>query len=305
VSGTTTSANFPNAQGWSAGGEFVVGFNASGSALSYAARYPTGTVAQSIATDPGGFLHLAGPGGLISTVRPGQPPVARVFGVANAAFGGLQGIVSPTEVISIYGPRIGPAVAVSAVPDSSGMFPKSLGGVQVSIGGAAAPLLYVSGSRIDAVVPSYLPGPAAIQVTVNGAALPVFTASIAPTDPQVFQNADGSAAAINQDNTINSAAHPAPPGSIVSIWTTGTGRPAFNIQDGQVVTAAQDYSCCFVVFETSASEATPVNVYYAGAAPGLVAGLTQINFQVPPSGSTFRVGAGDRISEAVRIYVTP
>jgi uncharacterized protein (TIGR03437 family) len=306
VSGTTASANFPNAQGWSEGSDFVVGFNPSGSALSYAARYPAGAVAQSIASDPGGFLHLAGSGGLISTLRLGQPPVARVFGVANAAFGGLQGIVSPTEVISIYGPGIGPATPVSAAPDSSGLFPKSLGGVQVSIGGAPAPLLYVSASRIDAVVPGYLPGAGEqIYVTVNSAALPAFTASTAPTDPQVFRNADGSAAAINQDNTINSAAHPAQPGSIVSIWATGTGRSLYSIPDGQVIAAAQDYSCCFVVFETSASEVTPVNVYYAGAAPGLVMGLTQINFQVPPSGSTFRVGAGDGISDPVQIHVGP
>ena len=46
-------------------------------------------------------------------------------------------------------------------------------------------------------------------------------------------------------------------------------------------------------------------MYYAGAAPDLVAGLTQINFQVPPSGSTFRVGAGDSISDEVQIYVAP
>ncbi len=304
VSGATASANFPNAQGWSTGGDFVVGFNASGSALSYAARYPTGSVAQSIATDPGGFLHLAGSGGLISTLLPGQP-TARVFGVANTAFGVLQGIIAPAEIISIYGPGIGPAVPVSAVPDASGMFPKSLGGVQVSIGGASAPLLYVSASRIDAVVPSYLPGSgAAIQVTVNNAALPVFTASIAQTDPQVFQNADGSAAAINQDDTLNSAANPAQPGSIVSIWATGTGAGG-SIPDGQVATAAQVYSCCFVVFDASVSEAIPAAIYYAGAAPGLVKGMTQINFQVPPSGSAFRLGAGEGISGIVTLDVAP
>ena len=302
VSGTTASANFPNAQGWSTGGDFVVGFNPTGSALAYAARYPTGSVAQSMATDPGGFLHLAGSDGLISTLLPGQP-TARVFGVANTAFGGLGGIVAPAEVISIYGPGIGPAVPVSPAPGASGMFPKSLGGVQVLIGGASAPLLYVSASRIDAVVPSYLPGSsAAVQVTVNNAALPVFTASIAQTDPQVFQNADGSAAAINQDNTINSAANPAQPGSIISIWATGTGA-AGSIPDGQVATAAQDYSCCFVVSDTSVSEATPAATYYAGAAPGLVKGITQINFQVPPSGSAFRLGAGEGISGIVTIYV--
>jgi uncharacterized protein (TIGR03437 family) len=306
--GTTTSADFPNAQGWTTGGEFVVGFNATGSALSYAAQYPAVASVTSIAADPGGFLHLAGSGGLIYAMRAGQP-TARVFGVTNAASGRLNGLVAPGEIISIYGPHLGPTTPVSAAPDSSGMYPTSLGGVHVSIGydGAAAPLLYVSQSRIDAVVPALLgaPGEAPIRITVNGAALPDFTAAVAQAVPQIFQNADGYAAAINQDNTINSAANPARRGSIVSIWATGTGRPPSYIADGQVIAAAQDYACCSVVFDTTASEPAPVIVSYAGAAPGLVAGLTQINFQVPVYSGAFHLRVGDRISDAVKIYTAP
>jgi uncharacterized protein (TIGR03437 family) len=51
-------------------------------------------------------------------------------------------------------------------------------------------------------------------------------------------------------------------------------------------------------------------VLYAGAAPGMVAGVVQINFQVPPySGTPGAYGstviAGGTSSNTVGIYVTP
>jgi uncharacterized protein (TIGR03437 family) len=51
-------------------------------------------------------------------------------------------------------------------------------------------------------------------------------------------------------------------------------------------------------------------VFYAGAAPGMVAGLVQINFQVPPYIDTpstlgFSVFASGESSSTVEIYVTP
>ena len=53
-----------------------------------------------------------------------------------------------------------------------------------------------------------------------------------------------------------------------------------------------------------------VNVLYAGSAPGLVAGVTQINFQLPnlPTGqSPFQVNldAGGRSSGSILVFVTP
>ena len=149
--------------------------------------------------NPGRFLHLAGSGGLISTLLPGQR-TARVFGVANTAFGRLRGMILRRPRSSRFTDRAGPGSSRRApCPTPPGMFPKSLGGVQVSIGGSLRSRCchVLQASRIDAVVrSSYQTQREAIQVTVNNAALPVFTASITQTDPQDFQNADGSAAAM-------------------------------------------------------------------------------------------------------------
>ena len=115
---------------------------------------------------------------------------------------------------------------------------------------------------------------------------------------------------------MNSAANPAKAGSIVSIWATGTGSIYPRPPDGQISTAAQDYDCCQIgalVVRSSnfVPESTPAPVVlYAGAAPGMVAGIVQINFQIPPYIDTpgtlgFSVFASGQSSSTVGIYVTP
>jgi uncharacterized protein (TIGR03437 family) len=127
-----------------------------------------------------------------------------------------------------------------------------------------------------------------VQIVSNNVTSPGFPATVIPEEPEVFQNADGTAAAINQDGSVNSAAHPAKAGSIVSIWATGTGPIYPRPLDGQIATTAQDYDCCQIsmlgiaaIFLPSPPTPLPV-VLYGGAAPGMVAGIVQINFQIPP-----------------------
>ena len=315
LTGTTASPQFPNTQGWSTGGDFLTALNSSGSALVYSARYPDDAVSQSVAVDPAGLLHVAGPTGIVGTVAPSGTPLMRIFGIANAAFGPVLGRIVPAELISIYGPHIGPATPVTATA-ASGFLPTSLGGVQVLFEGVAAPLLYVSDSQINAVVPQAA-GPNSsmtVQIVSNGVSSPSFPATVIAADPQVFQNSDGTAAAVNQDGSVNSAVNPAKAGSIVSIWATGTGAISGYRWplDGQIATGAEDYECCQVDISPNYSLGPlslpePV-VLYAGAAPGMVAGVVQINFQIPAQylqGTGFTVIAGGESSSTVEIYVTP
>jgi uncharacterized protein (TIGR03437 family) len=316
LTGTTASPQFPNAQGWSNSGDFLTGINPSGSALVYSARYPSDAVSQSVAADSTGLLHVAGPTGIVSTVAPSGTPLMRIFGIANAAYGPLLGRIVPGELISIYGPHIGPATPVTATA-TSGFLPTSLAGVQVLVNGVAVPLLYVSDSQINAVAPQSAEPDSSmtVQIVSSSVTSPIFPATVVAADPQVFQNPVGTAAAINQDNTVNSAANPAKAGSIVSIWATGTGAIYPRPLDGQIATAAEDYECCQVDISPNYSLGTPPPpgpvVLYAGAAPGMVAGVVQINFQIPaayigtPGAYGFTVLAGGESSSTVGIYVTP
>jgi uncharacterized protein (TIGR03437 family) len=318
LSGTTASATFPNKQGWvQSGSDFLAAFNPSGSALVYSARYPNDALSQSLAVDSAGLLHVAGPTGIVGTVAPSGTPLMRIFGIANAAYGPLLGRIVPGELISIYGPHIGPATPVTATA-TSGFLPTSLAGVKVLVNGVAVPLLYVSDSQINAVAPQGASpnSSVTVQIVSNSVTSPIFPATVVAADPQVFQNSDGTAAAINQDNTVNSAANPAKAGSIVSIWATGTGSIYPRPLDGQISTAAQDYECCqvgalVVAISNFVQVPPPLPVVsYAGAAPGMVAGIVQINFQVPPyidkpSTLGFSVFASGVSSSTVDIYVTP
>jgi uncharacterized protein (TIGR03437 family) len=309
ITGTTASPDFPNAQGWSQGGDFMSGFSPSGASLTYSARYPNGSVSRSIAADASGLLHSAGATGIVSVIAPGQTPVSRIFGIANAAFGPVSGHISPQEVISIYGPHIGPATPASFAPTSAGFVPTSLAGVQVLMSDYALPLLYVSDSQINAVAPSSLysnTGAITLHLSTNGAAGPEFPVASLQADAQIFRNPDGTAAAVNQDGTLNSAGHPAPAGSIVAIWATGVGLSSGYFQDGQIPTAAQN---SYPVVVYAGPMGMPAEVRYAGPSPGIVAGVVQINFVVPATTSDtggaipVTVLAGARLSSQVTLFV--
>jgi uncharacterized protein (TIGR03437 family) len=318
LSGTTASATFPNKQGWvQSGSDFLTAFNPSGTALVYSARYPNDALSQSVAADPTGLIHVAGPTGIVGTVAPSGAPAMRIFGIANAAFGPLLGRIAPAELVSIYGPHIGPAAPVTATA-TAGFLPTSLGGVQVFFNGVAVPLLYVSDSQINAVAPqSATPGSSMlVHIVSNSVTSPDFPVTVVAAEPEVFRNPDGTAAAVNQDGTLNSAANPAKAGSIVSIWATGTGSIYPRPLDGQISTTAQDYYCCQIgalVVRSSNFVQAPLPlpvVFYAGAAPGMVAGIVQVNFQIPPYIDTpgtlgFSVFASGKSSSTVGIYVTP
>ena len=305
--GATASPDFPNAQGWSQGSDFVSGLDASGSKLVYSARYPNDGASRAVAADASGLLHVAGPTGTISTIMPGSAPTPRIFGVANAAHGPLDARVAAGEVISIYGPHIGPATPVVTQPDSSGNLPTALPGYQLITSlpnPQPLPLLYASDSQINAVIPflSYAAGPIHM-VTPNGtlADFPLTTVAAAP---QIFHNADGSPLVVNQDGSFNSSGNPALLGSTVSIWITGSS-PVIIANAGGIATVAQNYYCCGVQVGQAAA-----TVVYAGTAPGSVFGISQVNFQVPtvpqlvnPTPITLVVTAKDHSSIPVTLHV--
>lgn len=267
ANGTTTSTNFPAGEGL--GGDFLVEASESGSALIYNARYPNGTAAQSVAVDPTGLVHFAGVNGVVSEITPGATILSAVFGIQNGFGGAASGQVASAEVISIFGRLLGPVKAVPAAP-INGFYPTTLGGVQVSISGTNMPLLYVSESQINAVVPMGLPNGAATIHIVNGTSSVAFPVQVVNSAPQAFGGV------LNQDSTLNSENNPARPGSIVTFYATGFQPTFYPLTDGQVATVAQNYcgSLCLV----NPSSAT---ILYGGAAPGIVAGVTQFNVKLP------------------------
>jgi uncharacterized protein (TIGR03437 family) len=295
------SCPIPNTNGWSNGGEFLMAVNATGSQQVYAALYPLGSIAASLAVDSSGLVHAAGSSAFVSTIAPTGPPSGNIFAFENAFGASFTAQISPAEVIAIYGPGIGPATGVSATP-VNGVYPTTLGGVEVAINGANIPILYASSNQINAVVPMELASntTAAVHVTNGKTTSLDYPVSIMTSSPIAFPQV------LNQDGTINSQSNPAHGGSIVTFYVTGWQSSFTPLSDGQNATVAQDAcdgACqasakaynyvtqclgfCFAKPAINVIASITASVLYGGAAPGMVAGVSQFNVQLGtlPAGS--------------------
>jgi uncharacterized protein (TIGR03437 family) len=233
-----------------------------------------------VAVDGSGNVYVADSGNQVIRLL---SPVATSISVVNAASGNAVSI-APGEIVTIFGSGLGPATPVLAQPGSNGRFGTQLAGTTVSFNGTNGPLIYSSSTQVSAIVPYSLPIGAAANVSVTYQGQTFTTASaipIAATIPGIFtldSTGVGHAAAVNQDNSINGPTSPARPGSIIALYVTGEGPTTPAGVDGKPATAPLPKPVQ-TVFVTIAGQSVPVT--YAGGAPGLVAGLMQVNAQIP------------------------
>ncbi len=284
-------------------GKDVFVINATGSAL--AATSPV----------PGAYLALDGKGGLYSSgltytlvffstprafqteygggdsdafaakVDFSQPAGISVASVLNAAsfFPGYaaqypMGGVAPGEIVTIFGNDFGSSKPV------------------VNFGQSPATVIYSSNCQINAVVPFEVNPGFTTLVTVGSGEqtfgpmkLPVVVA--APGIFTINDSGSGQGAILNQDSSVNSPSNPAALGSIVSLYMTGTGALNPPIADSSLgpLTAPFPVPVAGISVIIGGVDAL---VTFAGQAPGLIAGATQVNVQVPqnaPVGSAIPI----------------
>jgi uncharacterized protein (TIGR03437 family) len=119
---------------------------------------------------------------------------------------------------------------------------------------------------------------------VSGPTTVTYGSATSPSFPGQIVNSTATAypAVLNQDGTINSESNPAKAGSIITFYATGFQTNFYPLADGEVATVAKNF--CGPFCTISPSDAT---IVYAGAAPGIVAGVTQFNVQLPSTPSTY------------------
>ncbi|HUE05200.1 MAG TPA: SBBP repeat-containing protein [Bryobacteraceae bacterium] len=267
----------------STGGEFAIETNAAGGVE--AATYLRQGVGDVAVINAPGQLTVYWPVSqtmVASAVTDLLTSPTMNFGcLENLASGRISPGVAPGQIFALFGTELGPTQAVAAAPDASGRFPTSLAGVQVTINGTPAPLLLVQAGEIQGVVPFGISGAMAtteIQYQ-DQSALPLD----APIgyNPGIF-TINGQGAILNQDGTVNTPANPAKLGTIVSIYATGTGGLIPALPDGEIAPLPPAY---FLTVNPPAVTFAGVyaTVTWAGAAPGLIAGGTQVNAQLPAS----------------------
>ncbi len=263
----------------------------------YAGDGGIGTSAQfdkpyGVAVDAAGAVYVADSGN--SVVRKLTPITFSIGAVANAAsltgfapplsgLGDAAQSVSPGEIVVLYGNGIGPDTLTVASP-TNGQFPTTLAGTTVTFSRTVAPLIYVSANAVAAIVPYSMNGQvsADVRVNYNGRNTPINTVPVFPTAPGIFtadSTGGGQAAALNQNGTLNNANNPAQIGTVVTLFATGEGQTSPGGVDGKTASAAPYPAPVQPVSVTIGGFDAVVN--YAGAAPTLVAGVMQINAQVP------------------------
>jgi uncharacterized protein (TIGR03437 family) len=216
-----------------------------------------------------------------SVIAVPPPAINTTGGVLNgASFSGTA--VSPGEIVAIKGTSVspitaGPALALDGTVSTIG------GGTQVLFDGVPAPLLYFTNGQVGAVVPYGVTGQTVVTVTAarvvssNSVTIPVVA-----TAPGIFtanSSGSGQIAMTNQNGSPNSATNAAAKGSTVTFYATGEGQTSPAGVNGKLATGTTlPKPLANVTVTIGGVTVTPA---YAGAAPGAVAGLMQVNVVVP------------------------
>jgi len=214
-----------------------------------------------------------------SDANPSTGPV--VTSVSNAT-SYAAGAVAPGEIVYISGTGMGPEQVVTLTLNGSGLVSTQLDGTSVQFNGIAAPIIYTSAHAVAAVVPYEVTGTSTqVTVTYQGQTSVALQIQVAQSAPGLFtadSSGTGELAAINQDGSVNSASNPAAPGSIVTLFATGEGQTSPAGVDGKLAVAPLPKPLLPVLVAFGGIAA---NVSYAGGAPGEVAGVMQVNVQLP------------------------
>jgi uncharacterized protein (TIGR03437 family) len=242
----------------------------------------------------------------ISGAPPSAAPSIGTGGVVNSA-NYSSAFFAPGELISIFGSNLAGSTQFATFDNNR--IPGILGATVVTVNGVAIPLLAVSPGQINAVLPqSTQLGQTQFQVLVDGVLSNTVTTAVVSAAPALFTadaSGKGPGAIVNQDGTVNSAAHPAPRGSIVSLYGTGGGATAPILQDGYLDVAAP-YGLISSAVQASIGGQS-AGVLYAGGEPYLINGAFQMNVQIPATATTgladLVVSVGAMSSSRISLYV--
>jgi uncharacterized protein (TIGR03437 family) len=201
-------------------------------------------------------------------------------GIQNAA-SYSSGPISPGEIVVLHGSAMGPSQIAQFQVGSSGVVSTQLAGTAVLFNGLPAPIIYTSATQVAVVVPYGLRGTTAeIEVWYQGQASTPVAVPVATSAPGIFTlNSTGRpASVVNQDGSTNSPGHPAALGSYISLLATGEGQTSPQGQDGKLASVPLPQPILPVSAIVGGYSA---NVKYAGGAPGEIAGVMQVNIQIP------------------------
>ena len=230
----------------------------------------------------------------------GQAPSYSTAQIVNAS-DYSPGPFAPNSMVTIFGSNL--AFATTGLSEGSiASLPVVLGGVSVYIDNSPTPLLYVSATQINLLIPpNEIAGDVPVRVVRQGTPGPTVTITLVSAAPALFLSSPTSALA--QDYMTNSstvtAAAPAQPGDLIILYAAGLGSTSPNSETGEI----PQFQALISVFNSfqvllNGKALNPTTVPYAGQTPGF-AGLYQVNFYLPlncPPNPEIQLAVGLQIS---------
>lgn len=199
------------------------------------------------------------------------------------------GAVSPGENVTIKGSGLGPATLTMGQLGQNGLVSTNIANTQVMFDNVAAPIIYVSATQTSVMVPYEVFGRPQTTVTVAYQGVmsdPVLynVVSVAPGIYTLNMAGSGQGAVFNQNgHTLNGSSTPAAKGSVIALYLTGEGPTAPQGMDGDITPSDGSQLKHPLATVTATVGGIPATVYYAGSAPGIVNGISQINVVIPPN----------------------
>jgi uncharacterized protein (TIGR03437 family) len=236
----------------------------------------------------------------LEIVAKGNPLIYYHGVLDNATF--IPGdTVAQGDILVVKGEQLSFSPLASAAPP----LPNTAGGTSVLVNGSAVPLFYTSYGQIAFQLPYDVPtGSAIVQVKRDdGSVSNLASVAIAPRAPRLLVT-------VNQDYSINSAAHPAHAGDVLTVYAIGLGATSPSVTAGAAAPAAEPLARVSQALSVSFGFgffATQVTPAYAGLTP-TAAGLYQVNVAVPsglPAGAVNMTVSfsGGTVSNVLPIYV--
>lgn len=220
---------------------------------------------------------------------------------ASSAASGDPAAVTPGSIVSIYGQGLSRTVTTS---DGYPIPGATVGGASVTMNGWPAPIFYASPVQLNVQVPFEVgPGSTTVGVSVDGAPRNLGTLTVQAAGPGIFELGLGRAAALNQDDSVNSSSQPAAVGTVLQVYVTGVGTMNPPVPTGVAAGASPLSNATSPVTATIGRQAATVQ--FAGGAPGF-AGLDQVNLVVPqlaPGDYPMQIFVGGVASNAATVSV--
>jgi uncharacterized protein (TIGR03437 family) len=309
VTGSTVSPDFPlrapfqgSAINTNSYFGFVSELNPDGSQLLFSSM----TNGTGLALDPTGNVYLAGANGrsaLLQKINPASTPAVIIDATQpTVAFpptflSPFGNYIAPGQLMQITGRNLGPVIQANAQLDAYNRLPFTVANTTVYFDDIPAPLISVQANSITCFAPFEITQGTQISVVFNGQRSNAVRTAVAAVASQILSIA-------NQDGTANSASSPAKLGSVIALYVSGQGVTNPLSVDGLVNSFPLPVPVALPSIFIGQTQIQPL---FAGAAPGLISGINQVNIQLPstisPSSQVaFAIGIG---SANASIFIKP